>query len=588
MACSCAPLYRQQKIYERFGVELSRATMAAWVGGARGLLAPLVEELRRYALGNGKLHAEDTPVPVLAPGLGETKTGHLWTYVRDDRPAGDRASPAVWFAYSPDRQGKHPQQHLRDYRGKLQADAFAGFNALYEDAQREEVGCWARVRRTFYDLQVTHTSPLAKEALERIGKLYDIERAIRGRLPEERQQVRQQQARPLLDSLYRWLQEALTKLSKKSAPTTAVNYALRQWPALLRYCNDGRLEIDNNAAERALRAVALGRKNYLFAGSDAGGERTAAMYTPIGTAKLNEIDPEAYLRYLLERPQVNLVAFVLSAQRRVIAQTPPAREIRPGNRPFGPEKWPGHLEGGPYFGHFGATGAARDASNGSRAGGSRLDGCTLTTGSIKSLPMSNREVPWRLLTPVLLAAIIGVIAPSAGKWLVINAPRRSDVIVVLSGDFGGIRFQHALKLLRGGYAQELVLDAPDWIEYGRTASDLAQAYVRNVAPEMAAQIRVCSFHEDSTLGELREVAPCIRAVAPDATTAIVVTSDFHTRRALSIARHALPEYQWSVAAAPDSRFGIAWWRHREWAKTTVSEWQKSCWWYIVEQWSTHI
>jgi len=297
------PLYRQAEIYERSGLDLDRSTLADWVGEASGLLTPLVDALRRYVLAASKLHADDTPVPVLAPGTGKTKTGRLWTYVRDDRPCGDSSPPAVWFAYSPDRKGEHPQRHLRDFHGTLQADAFAGFNALYEDADRRicEAACMAHVRRKFYDIEQAHASPIAAEALRRIAELYMIENEIRGRPPDERKQTRQTRARPLLDSMHQWLHSMLGKLSKKSAVASAIHYALGRWPALLRYCDDGRVEIDNNAAERALRAVVLGRKNYLFAGSDSGGERAASIYSLIGTAKLNGLDPEAYLRDVLTR-----------------------------------------------------------------------------------------------------------------------------------------------------------------------------------------------------------------------------------------------------------------------------------------------
>jgi len=295
------PLYRQSEIYARQGVELERSTLADWVGGASRLLKPLVEVLFRYVTAASKLHADDTPVPVLAPGNGKTKTGRLWTYVRDDRPAGDTAAPAVWFAYSPDRKGEHPEQHLRQFHGTLQAHAYAGFQQLYENGRIQEAACWAHVRRKFYDLQQAHASPLATEALERIGALYAIEREIRGRPPDQRQQVRQARAKPLLESLRQWLEETLSKLSRKSDTTAAIRYALSRWEALVRYGDDGRIEIDNNAAERTLRAVALGRKNYLFAGSDAGGEHAAAIYSLIGSAKLNGLDPEAYLREVLTR-----------------------------------------------------------------------------------------------------------------------------------------------------------------------------------------------------------------------------------------------------------------------------------------------
>jgi transposase len=295
------PLYRQEEIYAREGVELERSTMASWVGGTSRLLEPLVEALRGHVMAAQKLHADDTPVPVLAPGNGKTKTGRLWTYVRDDRPAGDESPPAVWFAYSPDRKGEHPQGHLSKFTGTLQADAYAGYNRVYETGRVREAGCMAHVRRKFYDLVVAHKSPVGTEAVERIAQLYAIEKEIRGRLPEQRREVRQLRSRPLLDSLKQWLQETLGKLSKKSETAVAVRYALGQWKVLELYCDDGRLEIDNNSAERSLRAVVLGRKNYLFAGSDAGGERAAAIYSLIGTAKLNGINPEKYLCDVLSR-----------------------------------------------------------------------------------------------------------------------------------------------------------------------------------------------------------------------------------------------------------------------------------------------
>jgi transposase len=259
--CDHLPLYRQEEIYARVGVELERTTLADWVGGASQLLVPLVEALRRHVMGAAKLHADDTPVPVLAPGLGRTKTGRLWTYVRDDRPAGDATPPGVWFAYSPDRKGEHPQGHLRHFSGTLQADGYAGFDQVYETGRIREAACWAHVRRKFYDLHVAHHSPVAQEALERIAALYAIEREIRGRPPDERRAIRQTRARPLLESFHQWLESCLTKLSQKSDTTVAVKYALVRWEALTRYAEDGGLEIDNNAAERALRAVALGR-NY--------------------------------------------------------------------------------------------------------------------------------------------------------------------------------------------------------------------------------------------------------------------------------------------------------------------------------------
>jgi transposase len=295
------PLYRQSEIYRRVGVDLNRSTLAGWVGGTTWTLEPLVDALKRYVLDTNKIHGDDTPVPVLAPGNGKTKTGRLWTYVRDDRPSGSTEPPAVWFAYSPDRKGEHPANHLRDFRGTLQADGFAGFNRLYETGIITEAACWAHVRRKFYDLYQAHRSPIAEEALKRIGELYRIEKEIRGRPPNERQEIRNKLTGPLLESLEQWFKGSLSKLSRKSDVTRAIHYALGRWKALLRYSTDGRIEIDNNAAERSLRAVALGRKNYMFAGSDSGGDRAAAMYSLIGSAKLNGIDPEAYLSDVLAR-----------------------------------------------------------------------------------------------------------------------------------------------------------------------------------------------------------------------------------------------------------------------------------------------
>ena len=293
------PLYRQSVIYAREGLGLDCALLASWVGAASTLLRPLVDAIRRHVLAATKLHADDTPIPVLAPGNGKTKTARLWTYVRDDRPSGDTALTAVWFAYSPDRKGVHPQNHLGGFSGVLQADAYAGFNALYESGTIKEAACWAHARRKFYDLHEARPSSLTTEALRRIAELYVIEADIRGKPPDQRQQARQIRAKPLLDDLERWLRAALEKLSHKSDTSAAILYSLNLWPALTRYCDDGAIEIDNSAAERALRGVAIGRRNYLFAGADSGGERAAAIYSLIGTAKLNGVDPEAWLRHVL-------------------------------------------------------------------------------------------------------------------------------------------------------------------------------------------------------------------------------------------------------------------------------------------------
>ena len=248
------------------------------------MLAPLVDQIRKHVLAADKIHADDTPVPVLAPGMGKTKTARLWTYVRDDRPAGRDVPPAVWFAYTPDRKGEHPRQHLSHFTGILQADGYAGFHHLYEGGRIVEAACWAHVRRKFYDIHVANGSAIATEAVQRIGALYDIEREIRGKPADLRCQIRQARAGPLIEELHRWLNTTLTKLSRKSDTAAAIRYALSRWCALTRYLDDGRIEIDNSAAERALRTVALGRKNFLFCGSDAGGDRAAAIYSLLGTA----------------------------------------------------------------------------------------------------------------------------------------------------------------------------------------------------------------------------------------------------------------------------------------------------------------
>ncbi|CAB3808234.1 IS66 family transposase [Pararobbsia alpina] len=295
------PLYRQSAIYAREGVELDRSMLAKWVGHSAALLQPLVDVLRRHVMAATKLHADDTPVPVLAPGNGTTKTGRLWVYVRDDRASGDTTPAAVWFTYTPDRKGIHPQQHLESFAGTLQADAYGGYQAIYDTGRVVEAACWAHARRQFYELHVARPNEFNTDALERIGALYKIEEEIRGKPPDERRAYRSEHARPLLDELHTWLSAMLEKLSRKSDTSRAILYALRRWEALTRYCDDGQLEIDNLPVERALRGVAIGRRNYLFAGADSGGERAAAIYSLIGSAKFNDVDPEAYLRFVLTR-----------------------------------------------------------------------------------------------------------------------------------------------------------------------------------------------------------------------------------------------------------------------------------------------
>jgi transposase len=304
--CDHLPLYRQSGIYAREGVELDRATLADWVGKTAALVSPLVEAVAQHVMAAEKLHADDTPVPVLAPGTGKTKTGRLWVYLRDERPSGGRAPPAVVYRYSPDRRGEHPRRHLAKFRGFLQADGYSGFGPLYKTANGQpatvtEVACWAHVRRKFYDIHIANSAPIAGEALQRIGQLFDIERAAMGRSCEQRGRIRQSSARPIMHDLASFFDASLSMISGRSELAGAIRYARSRWTALTRYLDDGHLEISNNAAERAIRPLALGRKNYMFAGSDTGGERAAAAYTLIESAKLNGLDPEAYLRDVLGR-----------------------------------------------------------------------------------------------------------------------------------------------------------------------------------------------------------------------------------------------------------------------------------------------
>jgi len=302
--CDHLPLYRQRGIYAREGVEIDRSTLAGWVGKADELIDPLVAALGRYVVATYKVHGDDTPVKVLDPGAGKTKTGRLWVYVRDGRPAGDHAPPAAWFRYSPDRGGEHPQEHLRGFKGALQADAYGGWPKLYKSGDVLEAACWAHARRPWWELFLRSKraeDSLAAEALRRIRSLYDIEAEIRGKPPEVRRAQREARAGPLLASMHQWLTSLLGRVSAKSELAQAIGYSLTRWQALTRYVRDGRLEIDNNAAERALRGVSLGRKNYLFMGSDAGGERAASFYSLVETAKLNGLNPEAYLREVFAR-----------------------------------------------------------------------------------------------------------------------------------------------------------------------------------------------------------------------------------------------------------------------------------------------
>ena len=301
--CDPLPLYRQSLIYAREGGQIDRATMAGWVEQVHALTAPLVEALGRYVMQGAKVHADDTPVKVLAPGQGKTRTGRMWVYVRDDRPAASTDAPAAWYRYSPDRKGEHPRSHLSRFSGILQADAYGGWNGLYDTGRVTEAACWAHARRPWWDLYDENPDEqgLAAQALRRIQGLYAVEADIRGQPPEVRRQHRQARAGPLLAEFRDWLQGVLTKVSIKSELAKAARYSLVRWAALTRYVDDGRIEIDNSAAERGVRGIALGRGNYLFMGSDEGGHRAASLYSLMETAKLNGLDPQAYLTEVLAR-----------------------------------------------------------------------------------------------------------------------------------------------------------------------------------------------------------------------------------------------------------------------------------------------
>jgi transposase len=294
------PLYRQSEIYAREGMDLDRSTLSDWVGQATWLLQPIIEGIRRHVFAAEKIHGDDTTVPVLAPGLGRTKTGRLWVYVRDDRPFCGPAPPAAAYFYSPDRGGAHPAAHLASFTGFLQADGYAGFEALYDRHPIVEVACWAHCRRKFFDVWQTTKSSVAKEALDRIAAFYAIEAKAQIAPPAERLAHRAETA-PLLASFFAWAGQVVTKLSAKSELAEALRYTIKRHDALSRFLTDARLEIDNNIAENAMRGIALGRKNYLFAGSDTGGDRAAAMYTIMQTAKLNDVNPEVYLRQTLAK-----------------------------------------------------------------------------------------------------------------------------------------------------------------------------------------------------------------------------------------------------------------------------------------------
>ena len=311
------PLNRQVERYGREGVPLSLSTAADQVGAGCAALEPLLRRLERYVFTAERLHGDDTTVPVLAKG--KTITGRCWVYVRDDRPFGGRAPPAAMFYYSRDRGGEHPRSHLAKWSGQLQADAYSGYTQLYETDRTPgpilEAACWAHARRPFFALADIEASarrkiegktplvisPLALETVRRIDALFDIERTINGMSSEERRRVRQEKSAPLVADLETWMREERVKLSRGNDVAKAMDYMLKRWPSFTRFLDDGRICLTNNAAERALRGIALGRKSWLFAGSDRGGQRAAVMYSLIVTAKMNNIDPQAWLADVLAR-----------------------------------------------------------------------------------------------------------------------------------------------------------------------------------------------------------------------------------------------------------------------------------------------
>ena len=295
------PLYRQSQIFEREGLDLDRSTLADWVGKTTALLEPLADAIGRHVLSAEAIFADDTPISMLAPGTCKTQTARLWTYARDERPWGGDAAPAAWYRFSGDRKGQHPKDHLARFRGWMHADGYAGFEDLYRSGAIREVACMAHVRRKFVDIHRSQASPIAEEAIGRIAQLYAVEKQARGSPPDRRTELRKAHAAPVFDDLERWLAMQLTTISGKSPLAAAIRYALTRMERLRPYLDNGILELDNNAAERGMRAIALGRKNYLFVGSEAGGKAAAIAYTLIETAKLNAIDPHAWLADTLAR-----------------------------------------------------------------------------------------------------------------------------------------------------------------------------------------------------------------------------------------------------------------------------------------------
>lgn len=295
------PLHRQSERFAREGVPIEVSTLADWVGAVTTALAPLTALVEAHVRGGERIHLDDTPVPVLAKG--RTRTGRLWTVVRDDRPFGGLDPPAAAYFYSADRAGSHPETWLGDYAGIVQADAFSGFGRLYDTTHRPgailEAACWAHGRRKLFEMADLKKAPMAVEAVSRIDAIFAVERDINGLAPAERQAVRDTRSRPLVEALNAWLRQNRAKLSAKAPVAKAIDYMLKRWPAFTRFLDNGRICLSNNAAERAIRPIAVGRRNWNFAGSDAGGRRAAAMYTLIETAKVNGIDPRAWLADVL-------------------------------------------------------------------------------------------------------------------------------------------------------------------------------------------------------------------------------------------------------------------------------------------------
>ncbi len=293
------PLYRQSQIYAREGIDLDRSTMADWVGRSTALLEPLADAIGRIVRGGDALFADDTPVKMQAPGTKKTKTARVWTYVRDERPWSGQSPPCAWYQFTIDRKGAHPVSHLSGYKGWVHADGYSGFNGVFGADKAREMACMAHVRRKFVDVHAAQGSAIAEEAIRRIAKLYALEKEARGKSPVERVALRQALAKPVFDDLEVWLHAQLPKISGKSPLAQAIRYALGRMPKARQYLDHGCLEADNNTAERAVKPVAIGRKNWMFAGSPRGGKAMAIAYTLIETAKLNNVDPQAWLTSVL-------------------------------------------------------------------------------------------------------------------------------------------------------------------------------------------------------------------------------------------------------------------------------------------------